>query len=141
MADVRNWAAQIRGRWDWTKFGYERGFPRKCQFTDVDAAVEFDGQALMIETKHYDGVGPLPGKPATGQLLYLKDEVKRGKAVLVLYGCGVCDDPYAVYDVGHDQWYRFRDLDGRWHDKEERRRQLKRHINWALGLPVSAEVA
>lgn len=136
MADVRDWGAFIRGRWNWKRFGYEKDFPRTCGFTDVDAAVEFDGKALLIETKHYDGIGALPGLPSNGQLWFLQDEVKRGKYVLVLYGCGVCDDPYAVYDVGGKQWFKFLDGDGKWQDKEERRRQLKRHINFALGLPV-----
>ncbi len=72
MADVRDWGKFVRGRWDWSRGGYERGFPRGCQFTDVDAAIEFDNRGLVIEPKHYDGVGPLPDPySATGQLLFL----------------------------------------------------------------------
>lgn len=126
----------VRGRWNWTRFGYEKGFPRGCQFTDVDAAVEFDGRRLVLEPKHYDGIGPLPAGPPTGQMLYLRDEVKLGKVVLVLFGCGVCDDPYAVYDVGREQLF-----DWRGDDKARRRKRLKRHIDRALGLIPDSDAA
>lgn len=135
MADIRDWARFIRGRWDWTRFGYEKGFPRGCQFTDVDAALEFGGDRLVIEPKQYDGVGPVPDLPPTGQLRYLQDEAKLGKTVLVLYGCGVCDDPYAVYDVGRKEWFIWReDETCEWLDKQERRSRLKRHVDRAMGL-------
>lgn len=133
MADIRDWGRFVRGRWDWSKFGYERGFPRGCQFTDIDAAIEFDGKALVIEPKHYDGDGPL-GLPPTGQLLFLKAEVRLGKTVLVLYGCGVCNDPYAVYDVGREEWFQWRDQAGEWLSRSERRKRLKNHIDRAMGL-------
>jgi hypothetical protein len=137
MADIENWGAFIRGRWDWTSGGYEEGFARSCQFTDLDATIEFDGRRLVIETKHYDGVGDLPGKPKVGQGVLLRDEVKLGKTVFVLYGCGPCNDPYAMHIYGpstpQDVF-----VDWRSHDKATRRRQLKLYIDWALGL-VSAE--
>jgi hypothetical protein len=135
MADVRDWGKFLRGRWDWTRFGYENGFPRGCQFTDVDAAVEIDGRRLVIEPKHYDGVGILPGKPEVGQGLYLRDEVKLGKTVLVLYGCGPCNDPYAMHIYGRTS---AEDVFIDWRSpplsKIERRRQLKRYIDWAVGI-------
>lgn len=133
MADVRDWGKFVRGRWDWTRFGYEQGFPRGCQFTDIDAVVEFDGRRLVIEPKHYEGLGPLPGKPETGQSMLLRDEVRLGKTVLVLYGCGACDDPYAIHVYG-GRPAEDRFVDWREFGKEERRRRLKRYIDWALGL-------
>lgn len=129
MADIRDWAKFVRGRWDWTRGGYERGFPRGCQFTDIDAAIEFDGRRLVIEPKHYEGIGDLPGHPPTGQMRFLKDEVSLGKTVLVLFGCGACNDPYAVYDVGRGVL-----LDWRGQSKAERRAALKQQIDAALGL-------
>jgi len=138
MADVHDWGKFIRGRWDWTAHGYERGFPRGCQFTDLDAAVEFDGQRLVIETKHYDGVGSLPGNGyppgmGDGQLRFLRDEATLGKAVIALYGCGPCNDPYVIYVLGATRDEdRFEDWRGR--DKEERRKLLKAEIDRALGL-------
>jgi len=129
MADVRNWASFIRGRWDWTRFGYEAGFPRGCQFTDVDAVVEFDGRALMIEGKQWDGEGDRPDKPSTGQMLYLKYEVEAGKTVLVLFGCGCCNNPWAVYDVGRDEWFDWRGL-----ELADRRTRLKHHIDRAMEI-------
>lgn len=138
--DIRDWGRFIRGRWDWHRFGYERGFPRGCQFTDVDAALEFDGHNLLIEAKAYDGMGDLV-LPANGQLRFLKNEVELGKTVLVLYGCGVCNDPYAIYDVGRNQWDTFWDDDRRWLSKQERRLRLKQHIDRAMGLSWPGEPA
>lgn len=136
MADIQNWASVIRGRWDWQKYGYESAFPRGCQFTDLDAAVEFDGHRLVIETKHHDGIGSCD-YPPQGQLIFLRDEVKLGKVVIVLYGCGVCDSPQAARVLGEtklqDRWLDWRGL-----PIEERRRLLKQEINTALGLAGAA---
>ena len=85
MADIRDWGRFIRGRWEWTRFGYETGFKRGCQFTDRDAAIEFDVHRLVIETKQNDGFGAF-NYPDTGQLLFLRDEAALGKTVIVLYG-------------------------------------------------------
>lgn len=134
MSDIRDWTKFIRGRWNWTLQGYEAGFPRGCQFTDVDAAVEFDGRRLVIEPKHHEGIGPMD-YPPTGQLAYLRDEVRLGKAVLVLYGCAVCNSPWGVRMLGPakpaDRWEDWRDR-----GIEERRKQLKYEIDRALGLPL-----
>jgi len=111
MSDIRDWGKFIRGRWDWTSGGYEEGFPRGCQFTDVDGDIEFDGCRLELETKHWDGVGERPPLPLTGQLRKLQDAVSLGKSVLVLYGCGPCNDPRAVYDVGRNEWFDWTGLD------------------------------
>lgn len=132
MADIRDWGAFVRGRWDWTRHGYEAGFPRKCQFTDLDGAVEFDGHSLVIEPKHHDGLGPMP-YPDDGQLRFLRNEHKLGKAVIVLYGCGPCNSPQGVRLLGstrpEDTW-----KDWRGRELTERRRLLKYGIDVALGL-------
>lgn len=137
MADIRDWGAFVRGRWDWTRHGYEKGFPRGCQFTDVDGACEIDGRRLIIEPKHHDGLGPMP-YPDTGQLLYLRDEVRLGKAVIVLYGCGPCNSPQGVRllagEKQHDAWKDWRGL-----GLTERRQLLKVEIDVALGLSRAAE--
>ena len=138
MADIRDWGKFIRGRWDWTRGGYEDGFPRGCQITDLDAAVEFDGSRLVVETKQYDGVGDLPGNGyppgmGVGQLRFLRDEASLGKTVLVLYGCGACNDPYVVFALAAERSDdRFEDWRGL--DKEQRRKSLKQEIDRAMGL-------
>src|SRR5690606_32150316 len=127
MADISDWAAFIRGRWDWRRYGYEYGFPRGCGFTDVDATTEFDGRALVIEPKHHDGTEYMD-YPPSGQLALLRDEVRRGKTVIVLYGCGACNNPHGVRVLGltrsEDRWedWRGRPLD-------ERRKLLKEEID------------
>lgn len=131
MADIRDWGKFVRGRWDWTRFGYEKGFPRGCQFTDVDAALEFDGRRLVIEPKHYDGIEPWPGWPDEGQMRYLRDEASLGKSVFVLWGCGACNDPYAVLEVFLDR-EDFHDWRGM--DKQVRRKALKALIDKAMGI-------
>lgn len=132
MADVRDWGAFVRGRWDWGRHGYEKGFPRNSQFGDVDATVEFNGVRLTVETKGHDGTGPMDYPPA-GQLMSLRDDVRRGVAVLVVYGCGVCNSPFGVRRLGIDK------SADRWEDWRgfplaERRRLLKYEIDRALGL-------
>lgn len=135
MADIRDWGAFIRGRWDWTRNGYERGFPRNCQFTDIDASIEFDGKHLIIETKHHDGTGDFPPPyPPTGQLIALRSEVSRfGKSVLILYGCASCNTPECLCVLGatrnQDKWHDFR-----MYSAEDRRKALKYQIDLALGL-------
>lgn len=143
MADVRDWGLFVRGRWDWTRHGYEAGFPRGCQFTDVDATVEFDGHRLVIEPKHYEGVGSLPNPYSnTGQMLYLRSEVALDKVVLMLFGCGPCNDPYAVLEIADaragDKAHVWKNDDGIWLPKGERRKQLKRLIDDSLGVVQQA---
>lgn len=132
MADIRDWGRFIRGRWNWTECGYEDGFPRGCQFTDIDAALEFDGHRLVIEPKYHDGIGPCD-YPPDGQLRFLRDEVRLGKAVIVLYGCAGCNSPQAVRVLGtcraEDRWE-----DWRGRDLAERRKLLKGEIDQAMGL-------
>jgi len=133
VADIRDWGAFLRGRWDWSRGGFEKGFPRGCQFTDVDASIEFDGQMLLVETKHHDGIGPCQ-YPDTGQLISLRAEVKLGKTVFVLYGCGPCNSPQALRILGarkeDDQFFDWRMIPS----IEERRRLLKQRIDLAMGL-------
>lgn len=133
MGDVRDWGKFIRGRWDWTRFGYESSFPRRIAFTDMDAAVEIDGHRLLIETKHHDGLMLGCDYPDTGQLLFLRDEAAQGKLVMVLYGCGACDDPQAVrYIAPTKQEDQFHDWRGK--PKAERRQLLHVAINRAVGI-------
>jgi hypothetical protein len=134
MSDVRNWGAFIRGRWDWTRGGYEKNFPRGCQFTDVDAAVEFDGCGLVIEPKHYDGVGELSRQIPGGQRKFLENEARLGKTVFVLYGCGPCNDPYAIEYISDAPVAGQRFYDWRGCDKVTRRLRLRAHIERAMGL-------
>jgi len=132
MGDINDWAAFVRGRWEWERYGYQHGFPRNCQFTDIDAAIEFDGRRLIIEPKHHDGVGPM-AYPPTGQLMYLRDEAALGKTVIVLYGCGCCNSPQGIRVLAEhkpdDRWEDWRGL-----DVEERRKLLKAEIDNALGI-------
>ena len=129
MADIRDWGSFIRTRWDWTKNGYEIGFPRHCAFTDVDAAIEFDGRFLLIEAKQNDGLAPIDMPPA-GQLMALRREVQLGKTVLILYGCGVCNSPQAVRILGTPGEL----LDWRGRPLTERRLLLKAVIDNAMGV-------
>jgi hypothetical protein len=87
----------------------------------------------VIETKQWDGIDPFPGLPPRGQLLALQDEARLGKSVFVLYGCGVCNDPYAVYDAGRNAWH-----DWCSETKVQRRVNLKRLIDEAMGLAERA---
>jgi hypothetical protein len=133
MADIQDWGKFLRGRWDWTAGGYEKGFPRGSQFTDVDAAVEFDGQMLEIETKHHDGTGSCE-YPKAGQLISLRKDVELGKTVFILYGCGPCNSPWALRILGlsreGDVFIDWRGIPS----IEERRKLLKEQIDLAQGI-------
>lgn len=129
MSDIRDWGAFIRGRWEWTKQGYERGFPRGCQFSDVDAVIEFDGRTLFIETKAYDGEGDLPFVPRGQDRLLRHLAEQPDTTVLLLYGCGCCNAPYAVRNMGPDQFHDWRGL-----PTSERRKELKLLIDKAMGV-------
>lgn len=133
MGEIRDWGAFLRGRWDWTRGGFEKGFPRGCQFTDVDACVEFDGKMLVIETKAHDGTGSCE-YPPQGQLISLRKEVELGKTVFVIYGCGPCMSPQALRILGltkpDDQFIDWRNIPS----VEHRRGLLKQQIDIAMGL-------
>jgi len=132
MADIRDWGLFLRGRWDWTRGGYERNFPRGCQFTDVDASIEFNGWFLQKETKHHDGTDGQFSYPPNGQLMALRKEHGLGKSVFVVYGCGPCNSPQGVRILGamfkEDRTYDWRGL-----PVEERRIRLKKLIDIAMG--------
>lgn len=129
MSDIRDWGKFIRGRWEWSRFDYERGFPRGCQFTDVDAAVEFDGRSLEIEAVHWDGTGCVPRKNG-GQRYRLQREAQiPGRTVLIVYGCGCCNNPLFVENVGTHE-----ELDLRGKDLGGRRQAFKDAIDVAMGL-------
>lgn len=129
MSDIRDWGKFIRGRWDWESFGYEKGFPRKCAFSDVDAVVEFDGRTLFIETKAYDGEGELPEVPGGQHRLLEHLAEQPDTTVLLLYGCGCCNAPYAVKDKGTGVFYDWRGM-----ATTARRRELKLLIDKAMGV-------
>lgn len=130
MADIRDYAAFVRSRWDWHKFGYEDGFPGRCGFGDIDAALEFRNHALVVESKIWDGQGLRP-PVQEGQVLLLRDEVNRGKTALIVYGCGICDDPWYIERLTRVGKRPF-DLHNM--PLDERRRALKCEINQAMGL-------
>lgn len=135
MSDIRDPVRFMEGRWDWTRGGYEAGFPRNCQFTDVDASIEFDGHRLVIECKQWDGTGiGIPKRPLTGQSRFLRDEVALGKTVFVVYGLGrPHNDPFAMRIYG-DTFDDDKTVDWRSYGQEERRVRFKRYIDWAMGL-------
>lgn len=133
MSDIRDWDAFKRGRWNWTAHGYERGFPRGCGFTDIDAAVEFDGHCLFIEGKHHDGTGEFASL-SRGQRLFMDRLVSLGVDVFVLYGNAPANDPQGLYDVRRGEW-----ADWRGHSIESRRQRLKNRIDRAMGLLPSTE--
>lgn len=96
MADIRDWEKFKRGRWDWTRLGYEAGFPRGIQFTDLDATIEMNGHFLFIETKHHEGEGEIPALQ-TGQRLYLERlAINPRHLVLVVYGDAAANHVWAV---------------------------------------------
>lgn len=129
MADIRDWELFMRGRWKWTAYGYDKGFPRGCSFSDVDAITEFDGHTLYIEAKHWDGVGNVPAVD-TGTLLLLKHVAEQPDVtVLLLWGCAPCNDPWAVRNMATDEFHDWRGL-----TKPERRRAFKAVIDRAQGL-------
>jgi len=128
MADIRNWDAFRAGRWDWNRLGYEDGFPRGCGFTDIDAAVEFDGRMLIMEGKWWNGHGEIQPVPV-GQRIFLERLTALGIDVRVLYGVPADDNPLALYDVGTRTTLDWRDL-----EIEDRRVALKREINRVMGL-------
>jgi hypothetical protein len=139
MADIRDPAAFMRGRWAWNQFGYEADFPRRCAFTDVDAVVEFNDRILFIESKYHDGRGPCD-YPNTGQLLLLRRLLEvDGSSVFVIYGDATWNSPQAVRVLGvrkPDDVF----LDWRGRDVDDRRLLLKLEINRALDL-LEEEVA
>lgn len=139
MADIRDPERFMAGRWKWTSYGYEFGFPNKCQFTDIDAVVEFSsstGRWLMIEGKHNDGVEP-PSYPSSGQLRFLRafrNLVGDDGDVFILYGVAAENEPWALRILGKrragDQFIDWRDVPA----AEHRRESLKAWIDWSLGV-------
>ena len=132
MADIRDYEKFIKGRWRWTGFGYEKGFPRGCQFSDIDAITEFDGRTLVIEAKEFGGTGFLPDLP-TGQVRLLRHLAKHA-TVYVVFGIAQQDEPYALRQLyptpGRDRFEDWRQLG----DKEKRHQLFKDEIDWALGV-------
>jgi hypothetical protein len=133
VSDIRDWEKYKRSRWSWTSQGYERGFPRGCQFMDIDAYTEFNGMRLMIESKHYEGYGEPPSLPK-GQRWALEREAQdENKTVLVVYGNAQTNDPMVVHVLAGSgmpaKVHDFRTL-----TVEQRREQLKYLIDEAMNL-------
>lgn len=139
MADIRDPAMFMRGRWAWNQYGYEAGFPRKCAFTDVDAVVEFDSRALFIESKYHDGRGPCD-YPDVGQMILLRRLLEiSGASVVVVYGDATWNSPWAARIVGRS---RPEDVFLDWRGEaavDSRRANLKRVIDASLGLTSATE--
>lgn len=136
MGSIRDWDRFKAGRWDWTSLGYEHGFPRRCQFSDVDAVTEFDGRILMIESKYNDGVDA-PSYPDVGQVRLLRRFRKMfgdDGDVFIVYGDAEADEPWALRILGME---RSQDLFEDWRttpNAETRRERFKAWIDWSLGI-------
>lgn len=132
MGDIESWELYKRGRWDWTRHGYEKGFPNGSQFSDIDAAVEFDQRFLMIESKHHELGTPLPRFEGGQRYMYRK-LVDRGVTVLVLFGDAPNNDPHAIRTLGktypQDRLTSFERF-----DIADRQWRLKQAIDGAMGL-------
>lgn len=134
MADIRDWGAFIRSRWDWHRLGYEDGWPRGIAFSDTDGWVSVDGgrRRLKLECKLYDGTGIIP-KPDGGQLrTFREDATIPGITVLVMYGCPTCDHPFALHQIAARPPDRFEDWRGL--DKADAHKRLKAEFDRAVGL-------
>ena len=140
MADIRDYQKFIQGRWKWTGFGYEQGFPRGCQFSDIDAITEFDGRTLVIEAKEYGGPPALLPSLPTGQVRLLR-HLARHATVYVIFGIAQLDEPWALKQLyptpGRDRFENWRDIESR----EKRHQLFKDEIDWALGVGRWAEEA
>lgn len=114
MAEIRDFWLK-RHRWDWTKYGYEEGFPRKCAWSDIDGVVEFDEKCAMYEFKRWDGEIGLEHALAEiprGQRKLHQALRSTGASFFVLFGVPENDDPLAAFVVtSFAGKYR-----GRWHD-------------------------
>lgn len=126
MSDVRDWGQFIRGRWDWKRYGYEAGLPRRCGFGDIDAALELGGRHLIIEAKSWDGEGARP-ELSFGQGTALRHLADEKRTVWVLWGCAGCNNPLAVQSLNSGAEHDWREL-----PLGERRSEMKRLIDdWA----------
>lgn len=97
MSKIRD-MAQVQARWDWTRLGYERSFPRGITMGDADGILEINYCWLRVETKNWTpdtlGIPPLP----VGQHLDLKRWVRAHtrNVVFVLHGHQPTNRPYAL---------------------------------------------
>lgn len=119
--------AIARERWNWTKFGYEQGFPGICQFADIDAVVEFDGRALAIECKHHDGVSGFE-RLKDGQWRLQRRLVDAGWSAFTLYGDARTNEPWGIWHYGDRHPRDLRRMTRRF-----RREILTDEINKAMG--------
>jgi len=136
MADIYNPDAFMRGRWNWTGSGYEVGFPRGCQFTDLDAATEFNGRHLFIECKEYDGpLGICPNDQYDdGQRTFLRSLVSDTATVFILFGVAKDNNPWCARILKptrlEDRFVDWRGIAA----IEDRRRALKNMIDDAMNV-------
>jgi hypothetical protein len=139
MADINDWEAFARGRWRWTRYGYEHGLPRGSGFGDLDATLELSGHRLSFECKAWDGLGPLPALP-TGQIQSLRQMSRNGDRVYVLWGCASCNNPLFIKALGRQRELDY-DQDWRPLDLPDRRRALHDVIldwaRWAEGTATA----
>jgi hypothetical protein len=138
MADINNPERFLDGRWAWVKFGYDKGFPRRCTFSDLDAITEFDGYCLGIEAKHHSETDIGFPYPDAGQMGVLRDLVRRKIVIFVLYGDAQTNDPHGIRIIGEN---RPGDKFDNWLPMPlgERRRRLKQAIDEAVGLAPSRD--
>jgi hypothetical protein len=136
MADIYSPDAFMQGRWNWTAGGYEANFPRKCQFTDLDAGVEFDGLHLFIECKEYDGPpGICPNdQHDDGQRTFLRSLVSDTATVFILFGVAKDNNPWCARVLKpkriDDNFVDWRSMDA----VEDRRVALKELIESAMNV-------
>ena len=89
---IRNIETHLRNTWQFDAWGFTEGWGTKCTLSDIDGFYGFMGerndQFLLVEMKHWDGIGELP-KMATnsGQAIMLKRLGNQPNfSVLVAYG-------------------------------------------------------
>lgn len=76
---INNAELYVQGVWDWG-FLDDCFAPTRIKVTDIDGAVERNGYELIIETKRKGASVP------TGQAIMFRNKVKKGHAVLIIWG-------------------------------------------------------
>lgn len=130
MADIRDWDAFKRGRWNWTAGGYEHGLG-PCAFGDIDAHLERRGWHLFIEAKHYENGRSMSLSIPTGQWIALRSLIANGHTVWLLLGDATANDPLflRMWHQQVDGALGKVDDDYRQLPIEQRRERLRSRIN------------
>ena len=82
----------LKNTWQFDKWGFTEGFKQGVTLSDVDGFyahfVETNYQFLIVEMKHWDGLGEVPHmNPGSGQAIALKRlSEQRNFTVLIGYG-------------------------------------------------------